>query len=153
MYTVNREIFVFKNLRVINFRVKKSSSASGSDEDFLTTKFFKLRNFVYTRLTRACRMEELRRESCIRGHHVYKSRWNPVLGEVLLCEREPHNATDRYSIAGSTTLLCITFLADYLLHFLFAKAMACDGRMDDSDPSNSSGTKNRHLNYTEIFVP
>ena len=39
-YTVNREIFVFKNLRVINFRVKKSSSASGSDEDFLTTKFF-----------------------------------------------------------------------------------------------------------------
>ena len=38
--TVNREIFVFKNLRVINFRVKKSSSASGSDEDFLTTKFF-----------------------------------------------------------------------------------------------------------------
>ena len=39
-YTVNREIFVFKNLRVINFRVKKSSSASGSDVDFLTTKFF-----------------------------------------------------------------------------------------------------------------
>ena len=39
-YTVNREIFVFKNLRVINFRVKKSSSASGSDKDFLTTKFF-----------------------------------------------------------------------------------------------------------------
>ena len=38
--TVNREIFVFKNLRAINFRVKKPSSASGSDEDFLTTKFF-----------------------------------------------------------------------------------------------------------------
>ena len=38
--TVNREIFVLKNLRAINFRVKKSSSASGSDEDFLTTKFF-----------------------------------------------------------------------------------------------------------------
>ena len=37
--TVNREIFVFKNLCAINFRVKKSSSASGSDEDFLT-KFF-----------------------------------------------------------------------------------------------------------------
>ena len=37
--TVNREIFVFKNLRAINFRVKKSSSASGSDEDFLTTFF------------------------------------------------------------------------------------------------------------------
>ena len=64
-------------------------------------------------------MEELRRESCICGHHVYKSRWNPVLGEVLLCEREPHDATDRYSgRRGSTMLLCIAFLADYLLHFL-----------------------------------
>ena len=63
-------------------------------------------------------MEELRRESCICGHHVYKSRWNPVLGEVLLCEREPNNKMDRYSVAGSTTLLCIAFLADYLLHFL-----------------------------------
>ena len=40
LYTVNREIFVFKNLRAINFHVKKSSSASGSDEDFLTMKFF-----------------------------------------------------------------------------------------------------------------
>ena len=88
-----------KNLRAINFRVKKSLSASGSDKDFLTTKFFELRNFVYTRLTRACQMEELRRESCIRGHHVYKSLWNPVLGEVLLCEKKPHNATDRYSVA------------------------------------------------------
>ena len=44
-HTVNREIFVFKNLRVINFHVQKSSSVSGSDEDFfnneifLTTKF------------------------------------------------------------------------------------------------------------------
>ena len=37
---------------------------------------------------------------------------------------------------------------------LFAKAMACDGRMDDSDPSNSSGTKNRHLkfSYRKYFV-
>ena len=39
IYTVNREMFVFKNLRAINFRVKKSSSASGSNEDFLTAKF------------------------------------------------------------------------------------------------------------------
>ena len=33
-YTVNREMFVFKNLRPINFRVKESLSASGSNEDF-----------------------------------------------------------------------------------------------------------------------
>ena len=39
VYTVNQEMFVFKNLHVINFHVKKSSSASRSDKDFLT-KFF-----------------------------------------------------------------------------------------------------------------
>ena len=44
-------------------------------------------------------MEELRRELCIRGHHIYKNIWNPAVGEVLVCEREPHNAADRYFVA------------------------------------------------------
>ena len=29
--------------------------------------------------------------SAIRGHHVYKDIWNPVIGEVLVCEREEVN--------------------------------------------------------------
>ena len=41
-------------------------------------------------------MEELRRESCIRG---YKEIRNPFLGEVLQFERDPHNVVDRYSVA------------------------------------------------------
>ena len=44
-------------------------------------------------------MEELRRESCIRGHHIYEEIRNPCLGEVLQCERDPHNVVDRYSVA------------------------------------------------------
>ena len=44
-------------------------------------------------------MEELRRESCIHGHHIYKEIWNPCLGEDLQCERDPHNVVDRYSVA------------------------------------------------------
>ena len=44
-------------------------------------------------------MEELRRASCVRGHHLYKGIWNPVVGEVLQCEREPRNAADRYAVA------------------------------------------------------
>ena len=47
----------------------------------------------------ALAMEELRRESCIRGHHIYKNIRNPAVGEVLVCEGEPHNAADRYSVA------------------------------------------------------
>ena len=43
-------------------------------------------------------MEELRRESCIQGHHRYKNMWNPAVGEVLAYEREPHNAADQYSV-------------------------------------------------------
>lgn len=44
-------------------------------------------------------MEELRRESCIRGHHIYKEIWDPTVGEVVQCKREPRNAADRYSVA------------------------------------------------------
>ena len=44
-------------------------------------------------------MEELRRESCIRGHHIRKEIWDPAIGEVVQCEREPRNGTDRYSVA------------------------------------------------------
>ena len=42
---------------------------------------------------------ELSRVSCIRGYHVYKGIWNAAIGEVLVCEREPHNVEDRYAIA------------------------------------------------------
>ena len=33
-------------------------------------------------------MEEYVMDSIIRGHHIYKSIWNPVLGEQLTLERE-----------------------------------------------------------------
>ena len=44
-------------------------------------------------------MEELERRSCIRGYHVCKDKWDPVVGEVLACKRESTNAQDRYVIA------------------------------------------------------
>ena len=50
-------------------------------------------------------MEELHvleRRCCIRGYHVYKELWAAGLGEVLTCEREPDNASDRYAVAVST---------------------------------------------------
>ena len=36
---------------------------------------------------------------CIRGHHVYKDAWEAAVGEELACEKEPHNAHDRYTVA------------------------------------------------------
>ena len=43
-------------------------------------------------------MEELERDCCIRGYHVYKEIWEAAAGEVLRCEREPQNVRDRYAV-------------------------------------------------------
>ena len=45
-------------------------------------------------------MEELlERRCCVRDYHVYKEVWAAAVGEVLICEREPDNASDRYAVA------------------------------------------------------
>ena len=30
---------------------------------------------------------------------MYKDRWDAAIGEVLACEKEPHNVEDRYAVA------------------------------------------------------
>ena len=37
-------------------------------------------------------------ESVIRGHHVYKAVWNPVLGEVHCLVLEEGNKHDRFAV-------------------------------------------------------
>ena len=44
-------------------------------------------------------METCERNSCVHGYHVYKDIWNAVIGEELVCEREPDNKSDRYAVA------------------------------------------------------
>ena len=44
-------------------------------------------------------MDETCHQSCVRGFHVYSVVWNPTIGEVLSCRREPTNVTDRYAVA------------------------------------------------------
>ena len=38
-------------------------------------------------------------ESCIRDCHVYKDIWDASIGEDILCEREPFNDVDHYTVA------------------------------------------------------
>ena len=33
---------------------------------------------------------------CVRGQHIYKDIWYAVIGELLVCKREPNNFQDRY---------------------------------------------------------
>ena len=39
------------------------------------------------------------KESVVRGHHIYKSVWTPVIGEELSVEREQNNQHDRHAVA------------------------------------------------------
>ena len=38
-------------------------------------------------------------EVVVRRHHVYKAIWNPVIGEVLVCEQETGNDEDSCAVA------------------------------------------------------
>ncbi len=38
-------------------------------------------------------------DSCVRGHHIYKDSWTPVLGEALVCVPEFGNVHDPYAVA------------------------------------------------------
>ena len=42
--------------------------------------------------------ESLEVESVVRGHHVYKAVWTPVIGEELLLEAEDDNVHDKYAV-------------------------------------------------------
>ena len=48
--------------------------------------------------------------SCVRGHHVYKARWTPVLGEQLQCHREVGNERDCYAMAVKKDTLTVGHL-------------------------------------------
>lgn len=50
-------------------------------------------------ITDAIMEELLERRCCVRGYHVYKEVWAAAVGEVLICQREPENASDRYAVA------------------------------------------------------
>ena len=38
-------------------------------------------------------------DSFARGFHVYMDVWNPVIGEILKCKREPTNEVDKHAVA------------------------------------------------------
>ena len=42
---------------------------------------------------------ELVEESIVRGHHIYKEVWSPVVGELLPVLQESNNVHDRRAVA------------------------------------------------------
>ena len=50
-------------------------------------------------ILQARQSEECILESVIRGHHIYKRIWRPLVGEVLTLEREEGNTHDRFAVS------------------------------------------------------
>ena len=44
-------------------------------------------------------MEEFEQPCCIQGYHVYQKIWTAVVGEELVCEKEPDNSHNHYAVA------------------------------------------------------
>ena len=44
-------------------------------------------------------MEELQIDSVVRGHHIYKSIWTPVIGKERYLEPKESNEHDKYAVA------------------------------------------------------
>ena len=63
-------------------------------------------------------LHDLTVDSVIRGYHVYKDTWVPIIGEILFCEQEPRNKEDRFAIAGHQ-------LSKYLGTFNWKIWLAC----------------------------
>ena len=45
---------------------------------------------------------------CVRRYHVYQALWIPVIGEELVCVREPRIAADRYMLLLSQIIIALT---------------------------------------------
>ena len=48
-------------------------------------------------------------DSVIRGYHVYKDIWVPMIGGILFCEQEPGNEEDHFAVtvAGHQLSKCL----------------------------------------------
>ena len=59
-------------------------------------------------------MEEFFKRNYIRDYHVYKEAWEAVVGEALVCEREPENeyivAVKKGHLPQKLSRVCSLFL-------------------------------------------
>ena len=70
--------------------------------------------------------------SYVKGYCVYKTLWNPLIGEFLSCEIEPENPMDKYAvyvknenkIAGHLPLEKSGKFAKTIFHFLRADELS-----------------------------
>ena len=58
-------------------------------------------------------------DSRIRGHHVYKTVWTPVIGEILSCEREEDNLHDLFAVRARGHVHTYDVTCNHALRLIF----------------------------------
>ena len=55
---------------------------------------------VFERMSHVNKMADIPEfcDTCVRGFHIYKDVWRPVIGEELGCQREESNPRDPYAV-------------------------------------------------------
>ena len=74
--------------------------------DWLPWKLLSKRTLLFQQMASQALAENIscyKIHSYIRGYHVYKDNWIPVIGQVLLLKREPENAHDRNAVSVTTS--------------------------------------------------
>ena len=79
------KIFVLKNFRRVDVLQK-----------YFKTKILQHRSWE-ERTERVTAMKKFFERNCIRSYHVYKK--SMMVGEALVCKREPRNSSGRYTVA------------------------------------------------------
>ena len=67
-------------------------------------------------------------ESVVRGHHIYKDVWSPIVGEEVEVCREPENPHDRHAVALKKAEEVVGHVPRELSRIMF-KFMACGGHI------------------------
>ena len=92
-HTVVGVFFVCTNFPGINIQGKKFSWSH------MISKTKRTKILLRRQACDVMELEEFRVDVCVHGQHIYKDIWYAVVGEVLVCKREPNNFQDRYAVA------------------------------------------------------
>ena len=80
-------------------REKKSTDFNFMEAYAIKARFTCTRTHGLSAETATISDDNFKLESCIRGHHIYKDVWTPVMNEELSCRREEGNYFDSYAVA------------------------------------------------------
>ena len=97
--------------------------------------------------------------SYVKGDHVYKTLWNPLIGEFSSCEREPDNPMDKYAvcvkkenkIVGHLPLGKSGKFAKTIFYFLRADELSSCKIVFTGKPVNLGGWR-RHASAIQVNI-